>query len=116
MKLVNPEVRLETTNRCQLSCIMCPHDTMTREKVTMGYDHFTDLVVQAYEMGAEWISPFGFGEPLLDPDIINKIEFCTDMGLKTFLTTNAGLLNTNMAGGLLEAGLNRLRISAHGLN
>ncbi len=95
---------------------MCPHDTMTREKVTMGYDHFADLVVQAYEMGAEWVSPFGFGEPLFDSDIINKVQFCTRMGLKTFLTTNAGLLNTNMAGGLLEAGLNRLRISAHGLN
>ena len=115
MKLINTEVRIETTNQCQLSCIMCPHDTMTREKVTMGYDHFADLVVQAYEMGAEWISPFGFGEPLFDSDIINKIQFCTRMGLKTFLTTNAGLLNTNMAYGLLEAGLTRLRVSAHGI-
>lgn len=115
MQLINKEVRLETTNKCQLSCVMCPHDKMTRKQTTMEYTHFCYLVQQAKELGATLISPFGFGEPLLDQTIVDKIQFCTHLGLDTFLTTNAGKLNTNMAYALLDAGLTRLRISAHGL-
>ena len=114
MQLINKEVRIETTNRCNGSCIMCPRDEMTRPKVTMNYEHFTNLVTQAYEMGAELISPFGFGEPLLDSSIIDKIAFCSRMGLKTFITTNASLLGADMGSDLLDAGLTHIRFSAHG--
>jgi len=88
---------------------------MTRDKVTMGHSFFVHLVTQAKDLGADLISPFGFGEPLCDSGIINKVQFCTNIGLETFLTTNAGLLNTNMTYGLLKAGLTRLRVSAHGI-
>ena len=115
MQLSNTEVRIETTNKCQANCEMCSHDKMTRGKTTMSNGHFRYLVLQAQELGATLISPFGFGEPLMDSDIAEKIRFCTIIGLDTFLTTNAGLLNTNMAYELLDAGLKRLRISAHGL-
>jgi len=114
MKLINKEVRIETTNLCNAKCLMCPRDEMTRHKVTMGYDHFTDLVTQSYEMGAELISPFGFGEPLMDKSIVDKIAFCSRMGLKTFITTNASLLTLDMGRALLDAGLTHIRFSAHG--
>ena len=115
MKLTNTEVRIETTNKCQARCEMCSHDKMTRSKHTMSNGHFRYLALQAQELGATLISPYGFGEPLMDPDIAEKIRFCSIIGLDTFLTTNAGFLNTNMAYDLLDAGLKRLRISAHGL-
>jgi len=115
MKLINKELRCETTNFCNAKCLMCPRDEMTRPKVTMGYDHFTDLVTQAYEMGAELISPFGFGEPLMDPTIIEKVEFCSRMGLKTFITTNASLLTLDIGRALLDAKLTHIRFSAHGI-
>jgi len=114
MNLINKEVRIETTNFCNAKCIMCPRDEMTRPRVTMGYDHFTDLVTQAYEMGATLISPFGFGEPLMDKDIVDKIAFCSRMGLETFITTNASLLTLDMGRALLDAGLSHIRFSAHG--
>ncbi len=110
MQLVNKEVRIETTNKCQARCEMCSHDKMTRSKVTMSNGHFRYLVLQAQELGATLISPFGFGEPLMDPEIAEKIRFCTIVGLDTFLTTNAGCLNPNMAYELLDAGLKRLRL------
>ena len=114
MNLINPEVRIEPTNYCNAKCITCPRDQMTRKKVTMGYDHFCDLVVQAYELGATDISPFGYGEPLMDTGIADKIAFCSKMGMKTFITTNAALLNGDMARKLLDAGLDHIRFSAHG--
>lgn len=115
LKLNNSEVRIETTTFCNANCTICARDKMTRPKCTMSYEHFTDLVRQADKLGADLISPFGFGEPLMDKGIADKIKFCTSLGIETFLTTNAGLLDTQVAGDLLRAGLTRLRVSAHGL-
>lgn len=80
----------------------------------MPLGHFKYLVDQCKELGAETISPFGFGEPLLDRTFIEKISYCTKQGLKTFITTNASLLDTDSAFGLMEAGLSHIRFSAHG--
>lgn len=114
-KLVNPEVRIETTNHCNATCIMCPREKMTREKKTMPFHHFCYLVNQAKELGAEHISVFGYGEPMLDEGIAEKIRYCTDQGLYTFFTTNASLLDIEMASALLDAGLCHIRFSIHGL-
>jgi len=88
---------------------------MTRPRTVMEYDHFTYLVNQAHDMGAELISPFGFGEPLIDKGIARKIEFCTKKGLDTFLTSNGSLLDVDTARDLYNAGLTHIRFSAHGI-
>jgi sulfatase maturation enzyme AslB (radical SAM superfamily) len=88
---------------------------MTRKKCTMPNGHFDYLVDQAKELGADTISIFGYGEPLLDQGVVNKVAYCTRKGLKTFITTNGSLLNTNMATWLLEAGLDKIRLSVHGM-
>ena len=114
MELKNKEVRIETTNWCNASCITCPREHMSREKETMNYNHFCTLVMESYELGATSISPFGYGEPLMDARIADKIAFCTRMGLDTFITTNASLLTLDTTRALLDAGLSHIRFSAHG--
>lgn len=84
---------------------------MTRPKVTMPNHHFESLVLQCQDLGATTVSLFGYGEPLLDPDIVSKVQFCTDLDLDTFITTNAGLLDLEMTYGLLKAGLKHIRFS-----
>jgi len=113
--LVNKEVRIETTNFCNGKCIICPRDRMTRQKTTMDYNHFCTLVLEAYELGAELISPFGYGEPLMDDRIEDKIAFCSRLGLETFITTNASLLTLDRTRKLLDSGLSHIRFSAHGI-
>jgi MoaA/NifB/PqqE/SkfB family radical SAM enzyme len=81
----------------------------------MGFSHFSYLVDQAKTLGVKTVSPFGFGEPILDSDIIAKIVYCTEQGMKTFITTNASLLNLDIGTGLLKAGLSHIRFSVHGL-
>ena len=114
-RLINKEVRIETTNFCNAHCATCPREKMTRQKITMDYNHFCTLVLEAYELGAELISPFGYGEPLMDDRIADKIAFCSRMGLDTFITTNASLLTLDMTRKLLDAGLTHIRFSAHGI-
>ena len=88
---------------------------MTRPKVTMNYTHFRKLAEQAYLLGINTVSPFGFGEPLLDKDIVKKIDLCGMMGFDTFITTNATLLTVEKTFDLLRMGLTHIRFSVHGL-
>jgi len=88
---------------------------MTRPKVTMPGYHFDYLADQAKEMGAITISIFGYGEPLVDDDIVRKVQYCTDKGLSTFITTNASLLSMQLSFDLLKAGLKHIRFSVHGV-
>jgi hypothetical protein len=80
----------------------------------MSNKHFKYLVDQAKDLGADLISIFGFGEPLIDPGLAAKVQYCTDKNLSTFITTNAALLNVDTAYKLLKAGLSKIRISMHG--
>ncbi len=115
MKLLNGEVRVETTNSCNANCTICTRDSLTRPLVTMTNNRFRKIVTEATKIGAKTITAFGFGEPLLDQGIVDKIAFCSEMGLETFLTTNSSLLTAHMSRGLVGAGLSHMRFSAHGL-
>jgi MoaA/NifB/PqqE/SkfB family radical SAM enzyme len=66
-------------------------------------------------MGVETISLFGHGEPLLDKEIADKIQYCFAAGFDTFITTNGSLLDHETSYNILEAGLSHIRFSAHGI-
>lgn len=116
MKLTNPEVRIENSSVCNAHCVICPREKMTRPKVVMPNDHFYKLVDQADKLGAKIISVFGYGEPLIDRLIHDKISYCSDLGLETHVSTNALLLSDVIAVRLLDAGLSHIRFSVHGIS
>jgi len=80
----------------------------------MPMDHFENLVDQAKKLGAKTISIFGYGEPLLDKFIAERVRYCSTHGLKTFITTNGSLLSVDLGHELLKAGLSKIRFSVHG--
>lgn len=114
-KIDHPEVRIETTNKCNAHCVTCPREKMTREKLDMPFGHFISLANQAKDIGAKMVSVFGYGEPLMDPGIVDRIEYCTNIGLETFITTNAALLDVETTNGLVAAGLTHIRFSVHAI-
>lgn len=75
--------------------------------------HFMDLIKQARRLGAKDISVFGYGEPLMDKDLWQKVFYCCEMN--THITTNAGLLDRDTSFALLNSGLKNMRFSAHGI-
>jgi MoaA/NifB/PqqE/SkfB family radical SAM enzyme len=81
----------------------------------MPYGHFKYLVDQSADMGAKTVSLFGYGEPLLDPDLDAKIFYCSTKGLETFITSNGSLLDPGRAKQLMRSGLSHIRFSVHGL-
>lgn len=116
MKLINPEVRIETTNRCNANCVMCARDKMTRPKGTMTTRTFNKLAIQARDLGANLVSLFGFGEPLLDKELKFRIRLCKTFGMDTFITTNGSLCTWEKMFELFSAGLTHIRFSVHGKN
>jgi len=115
LRLQNPEARIENCSICNANCIICPREKMTRPKMIMTNKHFARLVNQAKDLGTETISIFGFGEPLIDKDVVWKVQYCSTLGLDTFITTNASLLNVDMGYDLISAGLTHIRFSCHGI-
>ena len=115
-KLINPEVRIENTNFCNAKCIICPREKMTRKKTTMSRGRFCMLIEQAYRLGATAIGAFGFGEPLLDVGVVEKIEYTAKRGLESHLTTNGSVLTLDLGNALLHAGLNHMRFSIHAIS
>ena len=115
MKLINKEIRIETVNSCNARCIMCPRENLTRPAAMMSNWDFITLISEARELGANFVSVFGYGEPLIDSTLDSKLQYCTNLGIGTFITTNGSLLSPQAAISLLNAGLSKIRFSVHGI-
>jgi MoaA/NifB/PqqE/SkfB family radical SAM enzyme len=57
---------------------------------------------------------WGFGEPLLHPNIVEMVAMAKELGAETELITNGLLLNRDIAEELVMAGLDRLVVSVDG--
>jgi len=105
---------IESTNHCNLNCMMCPRRHMTRKVEHMKLDTFKKIIDQSkgfvYEVGLDL-----FGEPLMCPDIFNMIRYAKDSGIKNVaMSTNATLLNESNAKKILESDLDLLVIDLDG--
>ena len=114
-KLISREIRIENTNACNAACIMCPREQMTRRIEIMCYGMFCNLIQQAKKMGVTDASVFGFGEPLIDPGLADKLAYATEAGLTAHITTNGALLTEYKAHDLLDAGLKNIRLGNLGV-
>jgi len=108
---------IESTNRCNLRCVMCPRgepDVMTRELGTMSDEVFTKVLDQArFYTDPCWFH--WFGEPLLHPRLFDQIEMAKSRGVPNLgISTNGTLLDDRRATALLESPLDTLMIAIDG--
>src|SRR5213593_1484053 len=94
------EYIVETTAKCNLYCPMCPRETHRQPKADMADDVFERLVTQAGRT-AEHMMLIGLGEPFMDPQIFERIEFCDRHSISTLLSTNGTFLDEKIAARLL---------------
>ncbi len=107
---------IETTNRCNLNCVQCPHQKMTREQGDMPPFMYTEIVTEAAKRGCKGVRFILFGEPLLHPRLFKMITFAHRKGLLTHLTTNGVLLHRWNVDAILKSGLDSLVISMQGID
>jgi len=117
-RLVPPPDRLyiESTNICNLSCIMCPtgRKEQVRKKGYMDFELFKAIVDQM----APWVQATTlhiWGEPLMHPRLFDMIEYCHKQGLRSEISTNATLLDEKRSQRILDAGLSAIYLCLDGM-
>jgi len=112
--LINSEIRLEPTNRCNGKCIMCPREKMKRPQGVMDLKLYKRIVDEAYEAGAQQIFLGNYGETFLDPFIFERAAYAKAKGMEIFAITNASLLDQEKCKKVLEL-FDVIRISMYGI-
>jgi radical SAM protein with 4Fe4S-binding SPASM domain len=105
---------LETGNRCNLKCPLCP--TPFREnRIPTGRLRFEDarrIIDQLPRLLHVNLSLWG--EPLLNKDIFRIISYVHARDVEVLLQSNLNVLNEEMAEQLVDSGLDILQISLDG--
>jgi len=116
--LLHPEVRYEVTDNCNANCIMCPREEheFGREHGIMDQAKYEKSIDEVVSLGATKVVLTGFGEPMLDKKLEQKVAYAKAKGLSTYIITNGSVLTGKRAQGLLEAGLDEMRVSFYGMH
>lgn len=85
----------EATNRCNLRCAMCGQSHRDFKGVDLSLNHFCKT--RSFWGTAHDISLFGWGEPLLNPHLMDFFDMLSLYGANLFILTNGLLVTKEMA-------------------
>jgi pyruvate-formate lyase-activating enzyme len=108
-------VHVEINNTCNLDCVMCPRDRLTRRLTLMDDDLYKSVVRQLVGMGVRYAKLFLFGDPLCHPRLDELVAYAVEHGLDPILNTNALVLTGERSRKLLDAGLKTIIFSVDGV-
>lgn len=115
-------VQIQTVSGCNASCVFCPNQK-TALDIPMGrrmdWDLYRSVVDQCVELGVRRFSPYLMNEPMLDPELPQRIAYIARRKrswMHSKINSHGGLLTERMAKGLLDSGLDRLHFSVQGLD
>jgi len=108
-------VDIESTNACNLRCIMCPRNFMTEKIGYMEWALFEKIIDEGAEYQLPSIKLNYRGEPLLHPRLPEMVAYAKKKGIiEVQFNTNGLSLNEKKTGELLDAGLDRMIFSVDG--
>ena len=112
----NNELRFEVTTKCNYHCVMCPRDELVRKKETMSFDSFKFYLdrITSETSQFEIVSFVGFGEPLLDSTLLEKMAYARKLNYRVLLLTTASVLTMEKFKEMNEIGVESIRVSLHG--
>jgi len=107
---------IENTNHCNAECVMCPRDTLSRKRGFMDFGLFEKIIKEASGESRKPVTHLhGFGEPLLDKLLPDKIRLAKDHGIThTYIVSNASRLFPETSRKIICAGLDKMKISFYG--
>ena len=120
--VVPDHVQIQTITGCNADCVFCPNGKTGRNiprGLRMDKDLYCSIVDQSIALGIRRYSVYLMNEPMLDRNLPERIEYVSARIRKpqyVKVTTHGGLMTKRMAQGLLDSGLNKLKISVQSLN
>lgn len=108
-------ISFEPTTSCNLRCPECPSGlrAFTRPTGMLQKDFFRETIDQLYKELLYLVFYFQ-GEPYLNPQFLDMVQYAHSKGIYTATSTNAHYLNDANARKTVESGLDRLIISIDG--
>jgi len=107
------EITIESTAKCNLKCPMCPRHVYHFDSENMDLELYRKMIADCREY-VEFIWPYGIGEPMIHPGIFEMIRITREAGIRTGISTNATLLDSNRSEDLLNSGLDYLILAFDG--
>lgn len=102
---------VEPTTRCNVNCVMCNRQVLTRPLMNMDMKIYKKIVDEGVENRIYSISLYALGEPMLHPNIREMVAYAKRMGVPYVdLSTNVMIDMTP----LLGTSLNELIVSIDG--
>jgi radical SAM protein with 4Fe4S-binding SPASM domain len=149
-RIREPKVfNIETTNYCNMKCIMCPRtELMTRKNIwiedktflkvieqikphsSQDLEKFWDFIERTYGLTGDERSEntfyfrvvsrcvilHGYGEPLLDKKIAERVKVCSEKGIPTYFSCVPANLTLERAKEVMDAGLTVFKFSIDALD
>jgi len=103
-------VEIGITNACNSNCIMCPH-SLLKEIGTMKMGLYRKIIDNCSRLKIKSVTLSFFGEPLLDPTLIEKVKYAKSKNMRVVFFSNASLLTERWAYDLINSGLDGINIS-----
>lgn len=108
-------VSIEPTTSCNLRCPECPSGLRSFSRPTgMLRPDFFRHTIDELSPDLLYLIFYFQGEPYLNPDFLDMVQYASSKGLYTATSTNAHYLNDAHARRTVESGLDRLIISIDG--
>ena len=105
---------VETSARCNLACRLCINkDIDASLKGDMDLGLFKKIIGDACGYVFD-VNLFHRGEPLLNKNIVEMVQYAHSKNIKTRIHTNGTLLNSGLSESLIRAGLNFISFSVDG--
>ncbi len=111
------DILIETIATCNLNCIMCPQNKLTRKKGAMSFELWKKIVDEVAEKSPETkLWPALMGEPLLlRKKIFKMLKYAKDKGIKHIsLNTNLMTFKKEMTDDLFDCRLDELIVGIDG--
>lgn len=108
-------ISFEPTTSCNLRCPECPSGLRQFSRPTgMLNDGFFRKTMEQLRDDLLYIIFYFQGEPYLNPDFLDMVEYASDQGIYSATSTNAHYLNDENAERTVRSGLDRMIISIDG--
>ncbi|MEM4717577.1 MAG: radical SAM protein [Desulfurococcaceae archaeon] len=105
------EIAIEVSTRCNLSCLHCfRFASRTIRHMDMDLETYIKMIDNAVDSGVKRIVFTGWGEPTINPYILEMLEYAKRKNLYVILNTNGILLN-ELSKDIVKLGVDEVYVS-----
>ena len=103
---------IEPTTGCNFRCTMCQVSSPGFKSKNMDLETFKKVIIDNKQLIK--IKLQGMGEPLVNKNLVEMINFAKNFGISTEIITNGSMLDEKNAENLIKNKLSKLTISLDG--